>query len=104
MEFLLRLLPDAHISFQENPAREFIFQLAPRIVNTACPELTFVPTKALISKRSIGIIVQVGNEGGLIECPELEAAFGCPVLFRASRGTSRHQLGPYSVGQEATSE
>ena len=23
---------------------------------------------------------QVGNEGGLIECPELEAAFGCPVL------------------------
>ena len=43
-----------------------------------------------MTKRSLGIICQaghgdlgnlpeVGNDGGLIECAELEAAFGCAV-------------------------
>ncbi|CAL1127181.1 unnamed protein product [Cladocopium goreaui] len=81
---------------------------APRIVNMALPELTFVrppfwllvdaplPTKALVAKRSLGVIVQVGNDGGMIECPELEAAFGSAVLV------GRNQLGPYTVGQEVS--
>lgn len=71
-------------------------QVAPRIVNMALPELTFLPTKALVAKRSLGVIVQVGNDGGMIECPELEAAFGSAVLV------GRNQLGPYTVGQEVS--
>ena len=43
----------------------------------------------------------MGNDGGLIECPELEAAFGAPVLV-GRHGTPRKSCKPH-CGEAADS-
>eukprot|EP00930_Biecheleria_cincta_P101706 TRINITY_DN9335_c0_g1_i1.p1 TRINITY_DN9335_c0_g1~~TRINITY_DN9335_c0_g1_i1.p1 ORF type:complete len:487 (-),score=119.96 TRINITY_DN9335_c0_g1_i1:27-1487(-) len=69
---------------------------APEIVGAVCPDLTYVPATSLTRRRSSGVICKADLEGGLIDCPELQAVFNCKAFV------GRKQLGGFQVGQEVT--
>lgn len=55
-------------------------EIAPDIVNMACPDLTYVPTVALTNRRCSGTLKAVNGEFGAIDCAELQAVFGVDVI------------------------
>jgi len=69
-------------------------ELAHAVVNFAVPDLTYPPSKALIERRSVGVIKSFNQERGFgfIQCPELFSTFGNDVFLH------RSQLGPHGVG------
>mmetsp|Transcript_29308 Transcript_29308/g.93496 ORF Transcript_29308/g.93496 Transcript_29308/m.93496 type:complete len:297 (+) Transcript_29308:89-979(+) len=69
-------------------------EIAPPIVNFSIPDLTYPPAKALVERRSQGVIKSFNaNSGfGFIECNELKAVFGNDVFLHSK------QLGEYGPG------
>lgn len=54
--------------------------LAPDLISSAVPDLTYAPSKAVTEKRCTGVLQSVRAEGmSFILCPQLQAAFGCDV-------------------------
>ncbi|CAE7703350.1 unnamed protein product [Symbiodinium pilosum] len=52
-------------------------ELAPGLVNSAVPDLTYAPADAIIKRRATGRLGSIQATGcGSIDCPELKAVFG----------------------------
>lgn len=70
-------------------------ELAPPVVTFAVPDLTYPPQKALVERRSQGIIKSFSEQKGFgfIQCEELHSVFGNDVFLHHS------QLAGYQPGQ-----
>ena len=73
-------------------------EIAPSIVSTACPDLTFAPVKALSERRNRGTIKSFDPQSGIgsIDCAELKGIFGVDVKLHGD------QLGLFKPGIEVT--
>lgn len=62
-------------------------EIAPDIVNMACPDLTYVPTVALTQRRCSGTIKAMNAQTGFanIHCAELQAVFGVDVIVHRNQ-------------------
>mmetsp|Transcript_89248 Transcript_89248/g.177442 ORF Transcript_89248/g.177442 Transcript_89248/m.177442 type:complete len:294 (+) Transcript_89248:70-951(+) len=70
-------------------------ELAPGVVNSAVPDLTYAPADALAKRRASGVVKSFSPQGfGFISCPELKAVFGHDVYVH------KHQIGMFSPGSE----
>ena len=63
--------------------------------DVAVPDLTYAPSKALTQKRCCGVIQGV-REDGAINCPQLQAAFGCDVCV------APQQIAGFDEGEEVS--
>jgi len=68
--------------------------VAPSVVNFACPDLTYLPTKALTERRATGTIKSFNQEKGFgfVSCPDLTEIFGNDVFLH------KCQMGDFQVG------
>lgn len=75
-------------------------EVAPAIVDFACPDLTYGPAKSMAERRAVGHIKSFSPESGFgfIQCPELRAVFGNDVFVHGK------QCDPniFSVGSQVT--
>mmetsp|Transcript_16611 Transcript_16611/g.38985 ORF Transcript_16611/g.38985 Transcript_16611/m.38985 type:complete len:270 (+) Transcript_16611:38-847(+) len=70
-------------------------ELAPGVVSSAVPDLTYAPVDALERRRSTGVVKSFSQQGfGFISCPELKAVFGHDVYVH------RRQIGIFGPGAE----
>jgi cold shock CspA family protein len=69
-------------------------EVAPVVVQNACPDLAFAPASSMTGRRSAGIVGEAASHGGLgrIDNPELKLIFGSEVT------ATRDQLGDIEVG------
>jgi len=71
-------------------------ECAPPVVNFAVPDLTYPPQKALVERRSTGVIKSFNDQKGFgfIDCEELAVVFGNDVFLHVG------QLAGCSVGMQ----
>merc|ERR1719188_2371736 len=72
-------------------------EIAPAVVSSAVPDLTYAPAEALTRRRSTGVVKSFSQTGfGFIACPELRAVFGHDVYVH------RNQIGGFRPGAEVS--
>lgn len=79
-------------------------EIAPDIVNMACPDLTYVPTVALTNRRCSGTLKAMSGEFGAIDCSELQAVFGVDVIVNRKQVRSFKEGATVSFAVTLTAE